>query len=77
MNENSFQDRENVTPCQAITLAKHWSRIGQALATHYPSIDQIFGQVIIINQNLVKPSIKYLAKNIRVGKFWLESRDPC
>ena len=30
MKVNSFQDRENVTPCQA--MAKHWPSIDQALA---------------------------------------------
>ena len=32
MKVNSFQDRENVTPCQA--MAKHWPSIDQALIKH-------------------------------------------
>ena len=45
MNVNSFQDHENVTPCQALhkpimgqALAKHWPSIGQALVKHWPRL---------------------------------------
>ena len=45
MNVNSFQDRENVTPCQA--MVKHWPSLRPSIGpSTVPSIKSSIGQVL-------------------------------
>ena len=56
MNVNSFQDHENVTPCQAL----HKPIMGQALAKHWPSIGQDQQVVPIKTITTIKTGETYL-----------------
>ena len=60
MNVNSFQDRENVIPCQA--LAKHMPSDSQVIDRHWPSI---------LYYKFYTRSIKANLEQLRVKLEWI------